>query len=170
MACGGGAQPEAGPAPSGGGPPRPHALFVLVDTTGARAGQVSATEDAAGVVMEIFATGLAPGTHGLHVHATAACDPPGFQSAGGHFNPTGRQHGAKNPTGPHAGDLPNLVVDARGEGRARVVVSGYTLSAGPRSIGAPGTALVIHVAEDDELTDPTGNSGARIACAVIRLP
>jgi Cu-Zn family superoxide dismutase len=160
------------PAPaSGRGPvPAPRALFPLIDTTGARVGQVTAAEDAGGVVFGIFATGLTPGRHGLHLHATPACDPPAFQSAGGHFNPSGRRHGASNPRGAHAGDLPNLVANDRGEVRAQVAISGYTLSPGPRSVGTPGTALVIHANEDDETTDPTGNSGPRIACAVIALP
>ena len=170
LACAGGTQPPAGPAPAGGGLTRPRALFVLMDTTGTRIGQVTATEDAGGAVLEVFATGLAPGRHGMHLHAIPACEPPGFQSAGGHFNPDRRQHGANNPQGAHIGDLPNLVVNVQGEGRAQVTVLGYTLSPGPHSIGAPGTALVIHAGEDDQLTDPTGNSGARVACAVIRLP
>jgi Cu-Zn family superoxide dismutase len=141
-----------------------------VDTVGARIGQVKATEDAGGVVLEIFVTRLPPGRHGMHLHTAPTCEPPAFQSAGGHFNPTGRQHGMHNPQGAHAGDLPNLLVSDRGEGRAQVSVSGYTLSIGPRSIGVPGTALVIHAKEDDETTDPSGNSGPRIACAVIALP
>lgn len=170
LACGGSALPAASPAPTGGGAPRPRALFVLVDTTGARAGQVTATQDAGGVVLEVFATGLTPGRHGLHLHANPACEPPGFQSAGGHFNPTGRQHGPKNPQGAHAGDLPNLVANARGEGRAQVTIPGYTLSPGPRSIGTPGSALIIHAGADDELTDPTGNSGPRVTCTVVRFP
>jgi Cu-Zn family superoxide dismutase len=170
LACGGSTPPAAGPVPTGGGAPRPRAIFVLVDPAGARAGQVTASQDAGGVVLEIFATGLAPGRHGMHLHANPACEPPGFQSAGGHFDPTGRQHGARNPQGPHAGDLPNLVVSPSGEGRAQVSIPGHTLSLGPHSIGTPGSALVIHGGEDDELTDPTGNSGPRVACAVIQLP
>lgn len=169
LACGRSGPPASGAAPAGGAP-SPKALFALIDTTGARAGQVSVSQDAGGVVFEVFATGLSPGRHGMHLHANPACEPPAFQSAGGHFNPAARQHGAKNPLGAHAGDLPNLVVNASGEGRARVTITGHTLSPGPGSVGAPGTALVIHAGQDDELTDPTGNSGPRIACAVIRLP
>jgi Cu-Zn family superoxide dismutase len=168
LACATGT-PPAGPAPAGD-LPRPRALFVLVDTSGARIGQVTATEDARGVVLGVFATGLSPGRHGMHLHAVPACEPPGFRSAGGHFNPEGHQHGAKNPQGAHVGDLPNLEVNGRGEGRAQVSVPGYTLSPGPHSVGLPGTALVVHAAEDDQLTDPTGTSGARVACAMIQLP
>jgi Cu-Zn family superoxide dismutase len=165
---------RSAPTPvSGRGPvpaPRARALFPLIDTTGDRVGQVTASEDAGGVMLEIFATGLTPGRHGLHLHTNPACGPPAFQSAGGHFNPSGRRHGAPNPQGAHAGDLPNLVANDRGEARAQVTVSGYTLSPGPRSVATPGTALIIHANEDDETTDPTGNSGPRIACAVIALP
>jgi superoxide dismutase, Cu-Zn family len=162
LGCAGHSGPATGP--------HPHALFPVIDSSGTRIGQVSATEDAGGVVLDISLSGLTPGRHGLHLHATPSCEPPGFLSAGGHFNPTGRRHGAHNPQGAHAGDLPNLDVNEKGEGRAQVTVPGYTLSPGPRSVGRPGTALVVHAKEDDEATDPTGNSGARIACAVIILP
>ena len=106
--------------------------------------------------------GLPPGAHGLHVHAAGSCVPPDFASAGGHYNPEGKQHGPQNPQGPHAGDLPNLEVGSDG---AATIDATFQVSA---SVGAPnGAALVIHANPDDEITDPTGNSGARIACAVL---
>ncbi|HWA15561.1 MAG TPA: superoxide dismutase family protein [Gemmatimonadales bacterium] len=154
-----------------GGAPRPRAVFVVIDSAGQRIGQLTGSEAGGNAVFEIVVRGLAPGKHGLHLHATPACDPPGFTSAGGHFNPGSRQHGAKNPQGPHAGDLGNLTVTPDSVGRGQVTVPGWGLApAGPNSLSAPGTALVIHAAADDEQTDPTGNSGARIACAVITLP
>ncbi len=158
------------PSPSGGGAPRPRAVFILIDTAGERTGQITATEGGGSVVFEILAYHLAPGRHGMHLHQSPACEPPGFSTAGGHFNPTGRQHGSKNPEGAHAGDLPNLVVTPDSTGRAQVQLPGYTLAPGPQSIAAPGTAVVIHAGPDDEQTDPTGGSGGRVACAVIRLP
>lgn len=162
-------QPE-GPAPSGGGAPRPRAVFIVVDSTGNRLGQITGSEAAGSAVLEILVRGLTPGKHGMHLHASPACDPPTFQSAGAHFNPTAHQHGTRNPQGPHAGDLPNLSVTPDGVGRAQVMLTGWTLAPGPQSISQPGTALVIHADADDERTDPSGNSGARVACAVIQLP
>lgn len=153
-----------------GGAPRPRAVFVIIDSSGNRAGQITGSEAGGNVVLEILVRGLTPGKHGLHLHATPACDPPGFTTAGGHFNPANKQHGSRNPQGPHAGDFANLVVTADSVGRAQVTVEGWKLAPGPQSISQPGTALVIHAAPDDEQTDPTGNSGARIACAVIQLP
>lgn len=151
------------------GPPPVRAIFAIIDSSGGRAGQINAVQNPDGVLFQLLATGLAPGQHGLHLHAAAACEPPAFQSAGAHFNPTGSQHGARNPSGPHAGDLPNLVANDRGEARAQLLIPGVTLAPGPHSIGVPGTALVIHAKPDDEVTDPSGNSGPRIACAVISV-
>jgi Cu-Zn family superoxide dismutase len=151
------------------GPPPVRASFAILDTTGGRIGQVTAIQEPDGVLLQIMATGLPEGQHGLHLHAASVCEPPAFSSAGGHLNPEGRQHGRKNPAGPHLGDLPNLVVDEQREGRAALRLDGVTLTAGPRSIGVPGTALIIHALEDDELTDPAGNAGRRIACAAISV-
>jgi Cu-Zn family superoxide dismutase len=153
-----------------GGAPRPRAVFAIFDSAGSRIGQITASEAGGYAVLEILARGLAPGRHGLHLHTAPSCDPPAFTSAGAHFNPTGQEHGSRNPMGPHAGDFPNLVVTPDSVGRAQVKVTGWTLAPGPHSISQPGTALVIHAAPDDEQTDPTGNSGARIACSVIQLP
>jgi Cu-Zn family superoxide dismutase len=115
---------------------------------------------------------LAQGAHGIHFHAVGKCDGPDFTTAGGHFNPANKQHGLDNPNGPHAGDLPNFTV-----GPSTASQGGYTFTAttnmisltpGPASIfDADGTALVIHAGMDDEKTDPAGNSGSRVACAVL---
>jgi Cu-Zn family superoxide dismutase len=115
----------------------------------------------------IQATGLAPGRYGAHIHAVGRCEGPGFESAGPHWNPGGRQHGELNPQGAHLGDLPNLDVDAEGHGRLEFRIEGASLRGGQPLLDADGAALVIHAAPDDFRTDPSGNSGARIACGVI---
>jgi len=126
------------------------------------------TEEAPGVRVNVQVRGLPPGTHGIHVHMTGSCIPPDFNSAGDHFNPTGRQHGLQNPNGPHAGDLPNLEVGADGSGVLTALARDLVLGTGPTSIfDTDGSALVIHAGPDDNSTDPNGNSGARIACGTI---
>jgi Cu-Zn family superoxide dismutase len=112
--------------------------------------------------------GLAPGPHALHVHASARCEGPDFESAGHHLNPAGRQHGLRNPEGPHLGDLPDLQVGPDGKGEARVLVKGADLGDGPWSFFGPdGTSLVVHEGADDGVTDPGGGAGRRIACGVV---
>ena len=119
--------------------------------------------------VEIDATGLAPGVYGAHIHQVGRCDAPGFESAGPHWNPAGRRHGTENPQGPHLGDLPNLEVSAERRGLLIFAVEGASLQGANPLLDADGAALVIHAQADDNRTDPSGNSGARIACGVIRL-
>lgn len=141
---------------------------TLKDKDGKEVGAATLIETPEGVRVAVTGYRLPPGSHGLHVHAVGRCDPPDFTSAGGHFNPGGKQHGRLNPAGAHAGDLPNLVVAASGEGGIDVTTKAFTLSPGPSSLlGEKGTAIVVHANPDDEKTDPAGNSGARIACGVI---
>ncbi len=123
-----------------------------------------------GVSVSITITKLPSGQHGWHIHTTGKCDGPDFASAGGHFNPETKQHGAQNPQGPHAGDLGNLTVGSDGKAKVEFVAKAVTLQEGrPSSLfKTDGTALVIHANADDEKTDPAGNSGARIACGVIK--
>src|SRR5262245_28260551 len=154
-----------------GGASRAHGTFV--DATGASVGWVQLVEDARRTVhVNVHVDGLAPGRHGIHIHSVGACSPT-FAAAGGHYNPLGHQHGLLNPSGAHAGDLPNLIVNPDGVGRLTGVTDGVTISPGPTTLfdetaGAVGSAFIIHANEDDQLTDATnGNSGARIACAVI---
>lgn len=145
-----------------------HASAALRDTTGQVIGTARFTEDAAGRVhLSVHVHGLTPGLHGLHLHAIGACTPT-FAAAGGHFNPGGHQHGLENPAGPHAGDLPNLTVTPAGAGRLNATLDSVTLSAGALSLlDADGSAVVIHADPDDQVTQPIGGSGARIACGVI---
>ena len=131
-------------------------------------GTATLTQVGGAVRIVLEAHGLPAGVKGVHIHAVGRCDPPDFTSAGSHFNPQGRQHGALNAQGPHAGDLPNLTIGADGKGRLESTSQLVTLQTGPSSVfDADGSALVVHAAPDDFRTDPTGNSGARIACGVI---
>lgn len=143
----------------------------LVDAAGRRVGDAR-FDDAgtAGVVrVRLNATGLPPGTYAAHVHAVGRCDAPDFTSAGAHWNPRGRQHGRENPAGAHVGDLPNIVVRADGRGSIDAQMDAASLRGDANPLfDADGSALLIHAAADDYRTDPSGNSGARIACGVIR--
>ena len=140
----------------------------LTDSKGANVGTAKLKETPNGVSLALEVSNLPPGVHGFHIHAVGKCEPPGFTSAGGHFNPEGKKHGWENPEGHHAGDLQNLTVNAQGKAKIKVVVAGVTLGDGPNSLFQPqGTALVIHADPDDNKTDPAGNAGARIACGVI---
>ena len=120
------------------------------------------------MTISIAAVGLAPGAHGVHLHSVGTCDAPGFVSAGSHLNPHGKQHGSANPAGSHLGDLPNLVVGADGAGTITAKLGDSRAEIEAALYDADGTALVIHASSDDYLTDPSGNSGPRIACAVLK--
>jgi len=142
----------------------------IMDAKGAKVGtaKIKAVKD--GVQISVKVTGLAAGEHGIHIHTVGKCEGPAFTSAGGHFNPTSAHHGMNNAADPHPhlGDLPNLKVGADGKGSATIVAKGVTLGEGANSLFHDGgTALVIHAKADDYMTDPSGNSGDRIACGVI---
>ena len=131
-------------------------------------GTASFTQISAGVRILVEMRGMPPGAKAVHIHEVGRCEGPAFASAGSHFNPEKRQHGLLNPQGPHAGDLPNITIDADGSGRLETTTDRVTLGGGPTSLfDGDGLALVVHGSPDDFKTDPTGNSGARIACGVI---
>lgn len=150
--------------------PVPDAYAELTDARGADRGRVDIFKDGSGLRLEVVARGFGTGTYGMHVHAVGRCDAPKFTSAGPHWNPTGAQHGRDNPMGAHHGDLPNLVVEPDTIGRASFQLVGTRLLGEGGMIDADGAAFVIHAGPDDYRTDPSGNSGDRIACGVIVTP
>ncbi len=167
-ACGGSDRPSEEPAPpsSPDATGRAKAAAAIYDAGGRLLGTVRVSDDDGGVTVVGELRGLAPGEHGFHVHETGLCEAP-FASAGGHWNPLEKQHGTENPAGHHMGDMKNLIVSAD----SAVLVWDMIMSAmldGPGGmLDSDGAALVIHEGPDDNVTDPAGNSGARIACGVV---
>lgn len=146
----------------------PPVTTMLKTADGEDAGRATLKPDKGGVRLTVQAEGLTPGVHGIHLHQTGVCTPPDFASAGGHWNPTARKHGKDAPDGAHMGDLPNIEIGSNGKGRIDVLIEGAKYSSGTAQLlDGDGTALVIHAAADDYKTDPSGNSGARLACGAF---
>lgn len=113
---------------------------------------------------------MPPGTYAVHIHETGRCDPPGYQSAGGHWNPTNEGHGFEDPEdGWHKGDLRNVTVAADGTGSSTTMTSGAAWTGSPGALfDADGSAVVVHQNADDYRTDPAGDAGSRVACGVVQ--
>lgn len=145
------------------------ATATLLDSAGATVGSATFRQAQPGVRVDVELRGIPDGAHGIHLHAVGTCDAKEFTSAGGHFDTEGKKHGLKNPAGPHAGDLPNITVQNGQSTGYTETTQRVSLDQGASSLfDADGTALVVHAAPDDDVTDPSGNSGARIACGVVR--
>ena len=155
--------PPATPQPAE--PTGPTAEFVLHDSGGQQVATAQLREQAEGVMVLLTATGLPGGQNGFHFHETGRCEGPSFVSAGAHFNPTNRQHGFDNPQGPHLGDLPNLMIQPDGTATQSLLARNVTLAPGASSLR--GRSLIVHAGRDDYRTEPSGNSGDRVACGVV---
>lgn len=157
--------------PRGEAPPVSTAGFPAVNTV-LRAADGSERGSATLIMVDgrmrlmLDTRGLMPGAHGVHIHDVGKCEGPAFASAGPHWNPTMKMHGRDNPMGAHEGDLPNLMIGTDGRGSISIDVPGTSA----QLLDADGAAVVIHADPDDYKTDPSGNSGGRIACGVLTAP
>ncbi|MGE5721602.1 MAG: superoxide dismutase family protein [Sphingomonadales bacterium] len=157
-----------GAAGGAGDAPADSVTAVLHDATGQEGARATATQVVDGVRIDLTASAVAPGTHGLHIHAIGRCEAPDYATAGPHWNPTKRQHGKDNPQGMHMGDLPNLTVGDDGHGTVSFTIPGASLRSGATPLlDADGAAIVIHSGPDDYVTDPSGSSGGRKLCGVF---
>ncbi len=141
----------------------------MYNGTGDRVGTALLNEAAEGVQIELTLEGLAPGFHGIHVHEYPACKGPDFKSSGNHLDPEGKEHGLMHPDGAHLGDLPNIEADGAGLVDVELMLAEATLLDGKNSLFEKGgTSLIVTENQDDGVSQPSGNSGARIICGVIK--
>jgi Cu-Zn family superoxide dismutase len=153
-------------APGMMAPAGPRATAQLEPTKGNSAkGSVVFTQRGDKIAMTAKLSGLTPGGHGFHIHEKGDCSSGDGMSAGGHFNPTQKSHGDPASANHHAGDMPMLQADASGNASVETTLDGVGIGSGAADI--VGKAVIVHKDPDDFMTQPTGNSGARVACGII---
>ena len=151
----------------------PKSVTVQMETSDGRdGGKAVLVQEKKDVKVEVNFKNLNPGTHAIHFHQYPKCDAPEFKTAGGHFNPAGKQHGIQNPQGHHAGDMPvNLVVGD--DGAVKKDFTTTDLSLDPKAANSVfangGTSIMVHSKEDDMKTDPSGNAGSRESCGIVNI-
>jgi Cu-Zn family superoxide dismutase len=161
-ACHGGSKNSPAPAPA------TSASFTLQTADGREVGRGSLQQTPAGVLITADLNGMPAGTHGIHLHTVGQCSAPDVASAGGHFHPSAKMHGIRNPAGHHAGDLTNISLPESGALRVELLAPDVRLGPGAGALlDADGASIVVHALADDYQTDPSGASGSRIACGVI---
>jgi Cu-Zn family superoxide dismutase len=164
-AAGGSAAASGGDSAGGAG--MGAAVHVsMISATGQELGMLMLNETGGTISLSGTLRGLPPGEHGIHLHQVGQCTPP-FESAGPHWNPTSKMHGSQNPQGPHAGDMPNITVGADSSANVNINSAAGPLRGATGLVDNDGAAVVIHAKADDLKTDPSGNSGARIACGAV---
>lgn len=140
----------------------------LLGADQAEYGEVIAAQGDGQLIVSINAKNMSPGPHGVHIHAIGKCEGPDFKSAGGHWNPTEKEHGFENTKGAHMGDLFNLDIGEDGTGSLETTIDGGSLTEGEVALlDADGAAFVVHEGPDDLKSDPSGESGGRLACGVF---
>jgi Cu-Zn family superoxide dismutase len=141
-----------------------HVTAQMRDAAGKDLGTLTLMEESNRIATTGRLTGLPPGEHGIHLHTVGKCEGPKFTSAGDHWNPTNRQHGTKNPQGPHSGDMPNITVARDSSSSVDITSAGSDIAL----LDSDGAAVVVHAKPDDYRSQPSGNSGDRIACGVVQ--
>jgi Cu-Zn family superoxide dismutase len=155
-------EPARGPQ----GPQAARVTATLRDAQGREVGRAVFAETGAGTLVRLEVQGLPPGWHAVHLHAVGRCEPP-FQTAGPHWDVGGHSHGFQGSQGGHGGDLPNVRVGPDSTAAVEVLAPRVVLSGEGGILDADGAAIVVHAGPDDYRTDPSGNSGGRIACGVL---
>lgn len=144
------------------------ATAAMRDSAGKDLGTLTLSDSGRSIAVSGRLTGLPRGEHAIHLHTAGQCDAPKFEGAGDHWNPTNKQHGRNSPGGPHLGDLPNLTVAQNGSVSVQATTPGGTLRGANAALDSDGAAVVVHAKRDDYKTQPSGDSGDRIACGVVK--